>query len=323
MFNQFFLILGLAVILSSCGGLQRIGINKTSEIIYSASFDIESESNWENFEKAVLPNLKMAEGMLSLEPTNLDLLATLTKGYAGYALAINETLFMNDLYSGKLESLEQNQAIANYSKALEYGLRYLEQKSVTYAELGCLMNEEGQITLFLEKNLSKNLLRDKELVLYTAMSLSSLVNLQKNRSFLVAQVPVGKQMMDWVCTQDPEIAGGACGLFYGSLESSRPKSLGGNPEKGKEYFLKVIANFPENYLARIFYIQHYIIPNMEENLFKEQMSFLEEAEKVFNESWRWAPQKVELTQKQKRLRLYQAIAFKRFRILKNHEKELF
>jgi len=306
----------------SCGSLQKMAVNQTSDVIYSSSFDIENESSWENFEKSVLPNLKMTEGMLSLVPQNQNFLATLTKGYVGYALAVNETLLMDDLYAGKTESEEQNKAIANYSKALEFGLRYLEQKGIKYSFLATKINEEKSIEKLLEKKLSLDL-RDKEVVLYTAMALSALINLQKNKSNLVAQLPVAIQMMEWLCSKDPSIAFGTCGIFFGSIESSRPKILGGNPQKGQEYFLKTLEKFPENYLARIFYIQYYIIPMMEESLYKEQMTILEEAKKNFIETTQWSPLKIENNLKNKRLRLFQAISFKRFNILKNHEKELF
>ena len=323
MFRQLLLILTASFILVSCGSLNKAAVRTTSEILYTASFDIESESNWENFEKSVLPNLKMAEGMLSLQPENPDLLATLTKGYAGYALAVNETLWMDDLYSNKMESAHQDQAIANYSKAFEFGLRYINLKKIEYRDLSLKMNDEGAIANLLEKNFDSESLRDKEAILYSAMSLSSLINLQKNKSSLVAQLPIAKQMMDWVCNKDPKIASGACGIFYGAYESSRPKLLGGNPQKGQEHFLKVLKEFPENHLARVLYIQHYIVPSLEENLFKEQMSFLQEQENKFNESWPWTKKKKELTPAEKRLRLYQAIAFKRFNILKKYVKELF
>lgn len=315
-------ILGALSFLTACSGIQKIAIGQTSDVLYSASFDIENETNWENFEKSVLPNLKMAEGMLSLLPDNLNLLATLAKGYAGYALAVNETLFMDDLYAGKIDSTEQNQAIMNYSKALEYGLAYLQIKGIRYQELASKINDENGFGPVLEKNLDGSL-RDKEVLLYSAMSLSSLINLQKNKSFLVAQLPVAQQIMNWVCAKDPNLAHGSCGIFFGAFEASRPKSLGGNPQKGQSYFLDVIKNFPENYLARIFYIQYYIIPSMEEALYKEQMIFLEEVEKKFIENTRWAPNKLESSFEQKRLGLFQAISFKRFHILKNHEKELF
>lgn len=152
MFRQLLLILTASFILVSCGSLNKAAVRTTSEILYTASFDIESESNWENFEKSVLPNLKMAEGMLSLQPENPDLLATLTKGYAGYALAVNETLWMDDLYSNKMESAHQDQAIANYSKAFEFGLRYINLKKIEYRDLSLKMNDEGAIANLLEKN---------------------------------------------------------------------------------------------------------------------------------------------------------------------------
>ena len=53
----------LAVLLSfsSCGFIQRIGIGTTSPIFYKASQGMQSQSDFENFEKSVLGTLMLTE----------------------------------------------------------------------------------------------------------------------------------------------------------------------------------------------------------------------------------------------------------------------
>ena len=56
---------------------------------------------------------------------------------------------------------------------------------------------------------------------------------------LVSNLPIVKGLFDWVCSKSPNINFGACDIFYGAYQAQRPLMLGGNPEKGKEIFLKV------------------------------------------------------------------------------------
>lgn len=313
----------LAVLLCSCS-MQSIVVSTTAPIIGEATRVVETESNWEQFRLGVPGNLTLMEGFLFLDKDNEKLLGTLAKGWGAYAYVIDETLYLGDALSENEKTHNLNQAIYNYARAFKFGKRYLEENDIKYQDLVEKMNEPGGIVAILEDNLSGNK-RDLEAVLFTAQSLGSLVNLQRTNMSLIAQLPVAKGMFDWVCKKDPEIYFNMCDIFYGYYEASRPRMLGGNPEKGKRIFLELIKKKPENWMARIAYIQYYLIPMIDEDGYKKQKRFLNKMYRKHKADLNWHPQYLERDKmfKEERLRLFQTLAMKRFEIIKKNEKEIF
>ena len=316
-------LISLSAVISSCS-INKMAVGGASGLIYSSSEGVLAESNFEVFKNGVAGNLVLIEGMLAQSPKNLNLLATLNKGYAGYAFAVNETQMYEEEWA-ELKSVEgRRQALLNYTRAMNFGFRYLEDKGITLSDVLSKANEPNGIQIFFDKKLSDDK-RDLETVLFTAQSLAALVNLQKDNIGLVSQLPAAKGMFDWVCTKDPSINYGTCDIFYGAYEAGRPTMLGGNPAKGKEIFLKAIAKHPHNWLVRSSYMQFYLIPQNDEDGFKEQMLamkvFHEDFEKyyIYSNSDRvesgWS--------RESGLRLYQTLALKRYELMNRFSKQFF
>ncbi|MGZ3809141.1 MAG: TRAP transporter TatT component family protein, partial [Bacteriovorax sp.] len=133
---------------SSCS-FNRLAVSTSSGLLYSASSNVESESNFELFRSGVPGNLLLMEGLLSEDPDNENILVTLTKGYAGYAFAINETDMLAEEWSEAKSEVGKSQALFNYTRALNFGLRYLKQHKIEFAELISKMNEPQGITHYL------------------------------------------------------------------------------------------------------------------------------------------------------------------------------
>lgn len=307
-----------------CSSLvQKVAVGTTSNLLFDATGEIETEANWDIFAKGVPGNLKMMEGLLYLQPENKRLLAGLTKGYTGYAFAIYDTLSLEEEILGTDDGPMKKAALLNYSKAVEYGLRFFEAKGIKYSELQASVNKDGGVGTLLEKEFSDDIL-DLEGAFFTAQSLGGLIVHQRDDMLLVAQLPIVKGIFDWVCTKKPDINFGACDIFYGAYESGRPKALGGNPTKGKEHFLQAIAKNPHNWLTRTNYMRFYLVPMGEEAEFKKHLRFLEDAEEKFQTHNKWRPiksQGEEFTEK--RLALYQAIALKQYEIFKKYKNKIF
>lgn len=314
----------LSVSLTSCSTMNKMAVGGSSGLIYSASNGVLSESNYEIFKSGVTGNLLLIEGLLAQSPENKDLLATLNKGYAGYAFAVNETQ-MNEEEWAELKSEDgKKQALFNYTRAINFGLRYLSIKGVELADIMSRMNEPQGIFLLLDKKLGDNK-RDLEVVLFTAQSLAGVINLQKDNIGIVSQLPAAKGMFDWVCTKDPSINYGTCDIFYGAYEAGRPQMLGGNPAKGKEIFLKAIAKHPHNWLIRTSYMQFYLIPQNDEEGFKEQMLALKIFHEEFNKFYIYDNQaKIELPwMREEGLRFYQTLSLKRYELINRFQKQFF
>jgi hypothetical protein len=142
---------------------------------------------------------------------------------------------------------------------------------------------------------------------------------------IISQLPAAKGMFDWVCTKDPSINYGTCDIFYGAYEAGRPTMLGGNPAKGKEIFLKAIAKHPHNWLIRTSYMQFYLIPQNDEDGFKEQML----AMKVFHDDFEkyYIYSNIERVEtgwsRESSIRFYQTLAIKRYELINRFNKQFF
>jgi hypothetical protein len=319
-------ILKIAVVVSlfsSCGMMKKMAVGTVSHILVDASQEIQTETNLVNFKNGVPGTLKLVESLLYMDPENEKYLSTLTKAYAAYSFIINETDYLEDFFNDRDDSFHKEQAILNYSKSLEYGLRYLKLNGITYQELMQNLSNDNGIVDLLEDNLSDAIL-DLEAVLFTAQAVSSLANLQRSKLKLAAQVPVGKAMFDWVCSKKPDIHFGTCGLFYGAYNSALPRALGGNPKKGQKIFLDLIKKFPKNWLIRTAYIQFYLVPMMDEDGYKEQKFYLEKALRTHDKDVKWSPNaKKDPVFADASMRIYQTLALERYKIIKKFEKEIF
>ncbi|MDO9181505.1 MAG: TRAP transporter TatT component family protein [Bacteriovorax sp.] len=312
----------VCLVMSSCS-INKIAVNSSSGLLYSASNEVEAETNFELFKLGVPGNLLLMEGLLSESPENLDILATLTKGYAGYAFAINETEMYNEEWGELKTEVGKSQALFNYTRAFNFGLRYLKINKIELNDLISKMNEPQGIAHFLEKRLSADK-KDLDLVLFTAQSFAALINLQKDNISMVAQLPVAKAMFDWVCMKDPKINYGTCDILYAAFEAGRPKMLGGNPEKGKEIFLCAISNHPHNWLIRTSYMQYYLIPQNDQEGFLEQLQYLKNKQVEFQSFHIYSAGTNSINWNQEsRLRFYQTLALKRFELMNKYQKQFF
>lgn len=314
LFLMFFMTL-----FSACSGVQKVAVSTTGGVIYQASYEIETEANWELFAQAVPGTLKLMEGLHSLNPDNKNLTISLIKGYAGYSFAVHESLALDEQLRGINKGPHYQQSLALYSKAIRYGLGYLEKKGITYKDLLQASRRENGVSEILDKKLSRKSTLDQELIVFTAQSLASNINMQRDQMLMVAQLPVAKALFDWVCEVNPDIHFGACDIFFGAYEGGRPAMLGGNPIAGDKMYQKAMKKFEHNWLIRLSYLQYILLQKQDVTAIKEQMKILEGYHQIHLEQQNWRPPTLSKGEHpafaEKRIRFFQTIAMKRFEIL--------
>ena len=209
------------------------GIGAVSGIFYDASAELETESNFKNFKRAIPPQLKMLEGLLSLRPEDEELRITLTKGYASYAFAVNETAFLDDLYADRDESDHKLQGIYNYSRALKHGLAWLEGEGISYSDLQKASSQDQGIYNLLAGEIGDDKL-ELEGVVFTAQALAGLINFQKDNMSLVSQLAIAKGMYDYACRKNPQVANGICLCFLLGMKLQGQKCWEETQTKGEK-----------------------------------------------------------------------------------------
>jgi hypothetical protein len=307
----------LLIFLSSCSGLQKWAVRRSSPVFHKAGEQLTKEDSWEFFKNSAPGNLKFLELVYLTDPDNMSLLPAVIKAHAGYAYAVPETLAFRDDLKG-VESFHKKEAIHHYTRALDYGVYYLGKRDITREDLLNLPEEK-----LLKKLKSETDEDDLVAMVYMAQSWGSLINLQKDDVALVSQIPRVKILFDHVCKQKPDIENGICDIFLAQYEASRPRMLGGNPEKAKALYLAAMKRYPFHLLIPVNFIQYVHLPAMDAEEYEKI------AANVRAELVEWGNKKRDNLADESKyknhrdLNLYNAIAKKRLEIIEQNKKTIF
>lgn len=314
----FILVITMA---SSCQMFRSVGVNATSGVLKESSAEVNTEANYEFFKKSAAPNLKIVEGLWFSQKENESLLTLLIKGYAGVAFGINETEYLHDQLSDNEIDTNKKQALYNYSKSFRYGLEYLRLNDINESEIF-----DKEAPLKIRKKLTSELSSDdREAIFYFAQAWGGMINLQRDDVAMMANLGTVKALMDWVCDQDYEFEYGSCYLFDAVYEAGRPRMLGGSLKKGNEIFQKFMNKYPEHLLAKVSYLQFFVIPTMNEVEFAKIVEAMTLDKSAFEgvKNYSQITQETERFLKHPELNLYNAIALKRLNIILKNRQNLF
>ncbi len=313
-----------SLLISSCSLLKTSSVNLFGEILTDATKSVEAQNSLDDFEKSTLANLQMAEGLFDLTKNNKKLLMSLIKGYSGYAFVVDETNWMEDSFNDLDFSIHKVNATLHYTKAIKFAEKFLSFYDINYKMLITASSKQNGIEQLLDSKIKDSDETAIEAIIYFAQALVSYINLKRDKISLIAQLPVTKGVFDWGCKKKPDIGFGLCDIFYASYYAGRPKMLGGQPSKGKKIFKNLIVNQKHNWLARVVYIQNYLIPMGDKKEYLKQKFFLENATRLHRKNLLWSPNEKNIEAfSQPAIRLYQALAIKRFKIIKKFENDLF
>lgn len=319
-----FSLLGLLLFINACS-IKSMALETTADLLADATQEIETETNFESFRQASPAALKTIEGLAYLEPTNENLLIALTKGYGAYGFGVYETFHLKEKLTESEHTPMKAQALSHYRRSMRYGLRWLRVRGVEVDQYRkALMNSPSEGDQYLSAHLDSEELPHLEGVFFLGQSWLSYINLQRNQPALVAQMFMVKGLFDWVCQRQPDFKFGGCDIFYGAYYSSRPKMLGGDPEKGFEIFQKAVKKFPQNLFIRTALMEYYAIPMMEQEAYNEQKTALIQIlNKGSDEVYVPGQEPESLTSPKQSGQIYNSIALQRLRIMRHHDKDLF
>ncbi len=315
-------ILLITLTLGSCSLLHRVGVKASAGAVKTATVGMETEYNFSYFEKSALSNLALIEGLLYVDPQNENLLSSLIKGHAGIGYGVYETKFLDDFYKGKDDSLNKKSAIEHYTKAMHLAKRFFVSNNADFNEYLKISREDKLAQEYLSSHFND---ADLTGLFFTGQSLASLINLQRENITLLSQLNSAKNLFDFVCLKDPEFSHGACDVFYGAYYLGRPKTLGGDPDKGQKILSALIKKDKNNLLSKVSYLQFYAIVYENEDEFKRMEKELNidiiEFNKLFNYTNSLNPN--QRFKDDSTLNLYNAIAIERFKIIQKNKKEMF
>jgi tetratricopeptide (TPR) repeat protein len=216
------------------------------------------ESDLQLAHEALGSNLKLIEAMIKSDPENEQFLTFAAEGFNAYALAFCED-----------DSVERARVF--YLRAKEYGMRVLMKNKKFKEAL------DSNITAFREavNTFDKD---DVPAIFWTAFSWGSYINITRTDVAGLADLSKVNALIEFVAKTDPSFYHGGAYLFLGTIEGSTPKSLGGNPDKAKEYFEKCLAlNGGRFLMTQLYYARTYAVATQDQPLFESLLKKVEEA----------------------------------------------
>jgi tetratricopeptide (TPR) repeat protein len=254
--KRIFLLTAMVFLFEGC--IQTIALRSMGGILDNGLAAFNEESDLQLAHEALGSNLKLIEAMIKSDPENEQFLTFATQGYNSYALAFCED-----------DSVERARVF--YLRAKDYGMRILNKNKNFKNALN------GDITQFQNavKTFSKD---DVPAIFWTAFSWGSYVNITRTDIAGLADLSKVQALIEFVAENDSAFYFGGAYLFLGTIEGSTPKSLGGNPDKSKEYFEKCLAlNAGKFLMTQLYYARTYAVATQDQQLFESLLKQVEEA----------------------------------------------
>lgn len=250
--NRYILLLCIAT-LPACS-VNKFAVNKAADILGPASRAFNSEQDYQFAKEAMPGNLKLIEGLHQISPDNREINTILAKAFCSYAFAFPET---------EGSARELNRAKSFYQRGYAYGRNGLPS--------GLLKTIDGSLEDF-EKEVWDTDKDDVESLFWTAYCLSGWINLNKADVSAVADLSKAEILMRKVLKEDETFYYGSAHIFFGGFFGSRPKMLGGNPEKARDHIEKAIQISGGRFLpAKFFLATFYAVPAQNESLFEQTL----------------------------------------------------
>jgi len=240
------------------GCIQTIALRSMGGILDNGLASFNEESDLQLAHEAFGSNLKLIEAMIKSDPDNERFLLFAAQGYNSYALAFCED-----------DSVERARIF--YLRAKEYGMRILERNDNFKNAL------DGDITEFRDavKTFKKE---DVPAIFWTAFSWGSYINITRTDVAGLADLSKVQALIEFVAEKGPSYYHGGAYLFLGTIEGVTPRSLGGNPNKSKEYFEKCLQiNGGKFLMTQLYYARTYAVTTQNQPLFESLLKQIEEA----------------------------------------------
>lgn len=254
--KRIFVVFAAAFFLEGC--IQTIALRSMGGILDNGLASFNEESDLQLAHEALGSNLKLIEAMIKSDPENEQFLLFAAQGYNSYALAFCED-----------DSIERARVF--YLRAKEYGMRILTKNKKFKDALN------GDMSTF--RNAVQSFTKDDvPAIFWTAFSWGSYVNITRTDVAGLADLSRVQALIEFVAEKDPTFYHGGAYLFLGVIEGSTPKTLGGNPDKAKEYFEKCLSiNRGKFLMTQLYYARAYAVTTLDQPLFESLLKQIEEA----------------------------------------------
>lgn len=238
--------------LVSCGPYsvgENLALKTTPKVLKRGQPAIQMESDYELARQAIPAALKTVENFWINAPDNPYLLSLLTEGYCQYGTAFVEDDWEAAKFKKDIEAIEYHNERSTkiFTRCLNYALtmlgdRWKKEIFGTPEQVAALVKDTGKGKRFQ--------------MMFAGLALGSLINHNLTNIEMIGYLDTVQQILRRVievdgpnpklCPPQPAACPAATAhlvmpyVAFGMLDSSRGKSMGGDPEKAKASFQKAV-----------------------------------------------------------------------------------
>ena len=200
--------------LTACS-MDQMVIRASSPMIEGGVEALNRETDLKLAEDSIPANLNMLQGMINIDPKNVELHTYASQAFYGMAYGFNED--------------ERPERASNfYLRGLDHGL-----KALKFSGAGEL--KEMQIGEFEEK-VNKFGKGDVPAMFWTASNWAKWIDMHRDKPEAIAQLARATALMQRVLELEDTFYYGGAHMYFGVYYGSRAPMLGGNFDKSKQHF---------------------------------------------------------------------------------------
>jgi len=247
----------LGITIHSACSLNRIVINAAGGFMESGIQSVYSEGDLELAENFLASNLKMIEILASKDTSNTQMNLLAAQTFGAYSMAF-------------VEDENPERASALYKRGLAYSFRSLPPKK--------RFNE--QITIDQLENLLPNFTQDDVPALFwIGYNWGQFILQHLDDPMTIVHLSKVEMIMRRVMELDESYNFAGVDLFYGCFYAARPPFLGGNPEKGRQFFERNNELNGNSFLmSQFFMAKYYAVQMQDRKLFESLLTEIDQAD---------------------------------------------
>jgi hypothetical protein len=255
---SFFALLLSTLIHWSCGVVNTVAVNATTNIVDYGLGAIFEESDLDFAEKAIPGNLTLLEALYRAKDKDDDHLAfLLTEGYTGYTL-------------GFVEDVDAERAKVLYARARDYGLKTLKKNKQ-------FLQAFDQDQAAFKKSLDQFGKDDVPMIFWTANAWGNLINISISDPSVLGDLPKVNAMMEFVLKNDETYFYGSAHLYFAAILATTPKNLGGKPDSARYHFEKCFEIGKNKFvLPHLYMAKSYCVQMQDRALFEKLLTTIDE-----------------------------------------------
>jgi hypothetical protein len=244
------LVGGAAAALAACSAVNHVAVLSTADIMTLGRGATLEEPDYQFAREAMPAQLKLIETLLASEPANRDLRRLAAEGFGGAAF-----LFVEDADPARAKGF--------YLRGRDHALAALALKS-RFIGLA-----DKPLDNFLTA-LKTAALDDVPDLFWAGFCWAGDINLSKDDPGALAEVPKVVALMTRVRELAPFYHFAGADIFFGVYYASRPRLLGGDPEKAKAAFERASKATKGKYLmTHLLDARWYAVAAQDRDLFKK------------------------------------------------------